>query len=297
MKYRLQTSQETVRLLLQQIDPVSVQNRRRHRLARRTYISLGPNYCWHIDGYDKLRPYGFLISGCIDGFSRRIMWLRCAHTNHDPAVIAGYFLDCVQTIGGVPHGCRTDCGTENTLLATMQTVMCGRSNAHVYGSSPHNQRIEGWWAFYRRHRSQWWIELFEDLAECGAFRFGNMVHVECLRFCFMELIRNDLRVVAAFWNSHRIRPSAGARCPAGVPDELYFLIRRGATDCKHVCNIDNSWRSETRTVVNSCANETFEEWLNLILLGNRWRKPMNVEEAERLYLDLVALPDVQQVNL
>ena len=32
--------------------------------------SCGPNYVWHIDGYDKLKPFGIAISGCIDGFSR-----------------------------------------------------------------------------------------------------------------------------------------------------------------------------------------------------------------------------------
>ena len=30
---------------------------------------------WHIDGYDKLKPYGFCVHGAIDGFSRRIMWI------------------------------------------------------------------------------------------------------------------------------------------------------------------------------------------------------------------------------
>ena len=28
----------------------------------------GSNYCWHIDGNDKLLPYGFAIHGCIDGY-------------------------------------------------------------------------------------------------------------------------------------------------------------------------------------------------------------------------------------
>ena len=26
-----------------------------------------PNEVWHCDGYDKLKPYGFAIQGCIDG--------------------------------------------------------------------------------------------------------------------------------------------------------------------------------------------------------------------------------------
>ena len=57
--------QETVRLMLRQMDPAAVVNRRQHRLQRRTYTSLGPNHMWHVDGYDKLRPYGILISGSV----------------------------------------------------------------------------------------------------------------------------------------------------------------------------------------------------------------------------------------
>jgi len=64
-KQRVIVPQETVRLMLRQMDPVGVINRRQHRLQRRTYTSAGPNYMWHIDGYDKLRPYGILISGFV----------------------------------------------------------------------------------------------------------------------------------------------------------------------------------------------------------------------------------------
>ena len=27
----------------------------------------GPDFVWHLNGYDKLKPYGFAIHGCIDG--------------------------------------------------------------------------------------------------------------------------------------------------------------------------------------------------------------------------------------
>ena len=64
---------ETIRRILQVLDPEGVRTRARHKLRRRKYISKGPNYIWHIDGYDKLKPFGFCIHGAIDGYSRRIM--------------------------------------------------------------------------------------------------------------------------------------------------------------------------------------------------------------------------------
>ena len=33
-----------------------------------------------IDSYDKLKPYGIGINGCIDGFSRHIMWMEAYTT-------------------------------------------------------------------------------------------------------------------------------------------------------------------------------------------------------------------------
>jgi len=75
-KHHMIVPHETVRVLLRQIDPVSVLNRRRHRLQRRTYCSRGPCHMWHIDGYDKLRPYGILISG----YEIFLLWLILNYT-------------------------------------------------------------------------------------------------------------------------------------------------------------------------------------------------------------------------
>ena len=31
---------------------------------------------WHIDGWDKLKPYGFAVHGAMDGYSRKLLWLK-----------------------------------------------------------------------------------------------------------------------------------------------------------------------------------------------------------------------------
>ena len=51
---------ESVRLILKELHPLSVEQKVRHSLTRRTYVSTGPNQAWHIDGYDKLKPFGLL---------------------------------------------------------------------------------------------------------------------------------------------------------------------------------------------------------------------------------------------
>ena len=67
---------EDVRLILKELDPRGVELRASRRLHRRSYFAKGPNYIWHLDSYDKLKPFGICINGCIHGFSRKIIWMN-----------------------------------------------------------------------------------------------------------------------------------------------------------------------------------------------------------------------------
>ena len=60
-EYNVQVDQETVRICMKQLDPQGVEERSRRALHCRVYVSKGPNYQWHIDGYDKLCLFGFYI--------------------------------------------------------------------------------------------------------------------------------------------------------------------------------------------------------------------------------------------
>ena len=66
-----------------------------------------------MDAYDKLKPYGISISGCIEGFSRYIVWMAVYATNNDPRIIADYFVSSAARLGGCPERLRADRGTEN----------------------------------------------------------------------------------------------------------------------------------------------------------------------------------------
>ena len=63
----LTADQETIRLILKSLDSVGVDKSKSRKLTRREYHSFGPNHTWHIDGYDKLNPFGIAIHGAIDG--------------------------------------------------------------------------------------------------------------------------------------------------------------------------------------------------------------------------------------
>ena len=76
-----------------------------------------------MDSYDKLKPYGICINGCIDGYSRNVIWLEAYTTSSDPKVITGYYSEAVARLGGCPRWVRSDMGTENTNVEAMQIFL------------------------------------------------------------------------------------------------------------------------------------------------------------------------------
>jgi len=289
-RHGLRVGKETVRDYLRYRDPQRVLERQTHRLHRRTYVSRGPNDCWHLDGYDKLKRYGFAISGCIDGYSRRIIFLRCSSTNNDPAVIGCYYLDAVTMLMRCPSKLRTDRGSENGTAAALQCIISGNlTTGHAFGTSHTNQRIESFWSFLRRLRIQWWIEMFEDLMQFGVLDTSHERQVECIRYCFMDIIQKELDDFHVYWNCHRIRQSAGAVCPGGIPDELYFLPPHGQ-DC--MIHVDPFQVEQYRVHVRNpsiCASTEYCEYLHYVLTYCGFNKPNTWQEAVDLYMKLYNL--------
>ncbi|KAL3976399.1 hypothetical protein ACER0C_022285 [Sarotherodon galilaeus] len=219
---------EGVRILISSLDPVGSQVRQTRSLKRRQYFAQGPNFVWHIDSYDKLKPYGIYINGCIDGFSRNIIWLRAAHTNSDPKVIRGYFVEAVERRGGFPRLVRTDMGTENVLVRDLQRYLRRNDGddragdrSYITGASTAHQRIESWWGVMRKEGVEPWITLLGELKDEGFF-FGDFIDKARSQFCFMPIIQEVLNDIRSVWNAHRIRPSKNNNVPCGIPDVMHM---------------------------------------------------------------------------
>jgi len=97
-EYGIAIQPKTVMELMCLIDPDGVARRKNRKLIRCQYTSPGPNFVWHVDGYNKLNPFGFAIHGAINRFSRRILWLEVGPSNNDPQIIVRYFLDAVKQL-------------------------------------------------------------------------------------------------------------------------------------------------------------------------------------------------------
>ena len=121
----IKTGRKTVRLCLKTIDPEGVKRRKAPKLKRRVYVYQRPNFIWHIDGYDKLSPFGFPIYGAIDGFCRKILWLNICPSNKDPYIISYFYINCISNLKCVPRIVRGDRGNENVMLMLLWLVCSG----------------------------------------------------------------------------------------------------------------------------------------------------------------------------
>lgn len=53
-------------------------------------------------------------------------------SNNNPDIVANFYLECVSNGGGCPVKLRTDYGTENGLMVTIQCHFCDDIRAHRY---------------------------------------------------------------------------------------------------------------------------------------------------------------------
>ena len=284
--------------LLRELDPEGVESRKRKRLRRRIYHAKGPNFVWHIDGYDKLKPYGFCVHGAIDGFLRRLIWLEVGPTNNNPEVITKFYLDAMKQVGGLPRKVRSDDGTENCMVAAVHTFLRSSHSdedaglgCFLTGRSTANQRIEAYWSHLAKDGPSWWINFFEDLCDLGLFIDSDPVHVDCIRFCFMPILRNELYQVAELWNQHRISSSkfGNSSGPRGRPDCMFFLPHLYNTD-DYRTDVDEDDLQEFYDHSSMCPpdySEDFKEFALTIMNEHHLPEPHDVSSALDLYMRLL----------
>ena len=274
----------TIQTLLRDINPEGTESRRRQRLRRRVYSNPGPNYAWHIDGHNKLKPFGFSVHGAIDGYSRKVLWLKVLRSNNSPSVIGGIYLDCVKEMEGCPTTLVTDLGTENVLVAAMQTFFRQGIDGHQYVRSPRNQRIESWWSFFTKTKGNWWKHFFLHLETEGVIDMTSAIDKECLWFCFSKIIQKDFDVLTDHWNSHRIRKSRFETIP-GRPNVLCYLpdLSGGATDLKlHVSDQQVYAVLGYVSPDNNVLNE-YQEYFASVIRRLQLDNPSNYQHALQLF--------------
>lgn len=203
----------------------------------------------------------------------------------------------VVQLKGIPKIIRMDRGTENNTLADIQTLLGSRPDDSVpctmFGSSNHNQRIERFWGTLRKVLLQIYMDLFGDLELAGLLDMSNQTELECLAFCFLNVIRKDLYMQSCIWDTHRIRAMKGSLLPSGIPQFLYdYPACHGYEDQLRPIDITTLEADQSFCQIKNYTvpdhDLDFEEWALQIMLDNNWQLPNNRNSALTLFGQLLA---------
>jgi hypothetical protein len=192
---------DRVRAALLAVDPVGTKLRWGRLIKRRVYQVSGANALWHADGNHKLIRWRFVIHGCIDGFSRLVVFLDVHADNTAQSVLAS-MTRAVERFG-LPSRMRTDYGTENFRMREFMLMQRGEGRgSFIMGRSTHNQRIERLWRDLYEGCTYLYYEVFSHFDSRGLLDAGNDLHIELLHFVFLPRIQRSLDQWAKAWNKH-----------------------------------------------------------------------------------------------
>ena len=135
------------------------------------------------------------------------------------------------------------------------------------------------------------MNYFNDLRDQGIYDDNNPIHVQCLKFCYMPLLKDELDRVAQQWNLHMIRQSANELSPSGRPDTVFFIpeVFNSTSYLQEVDPLDLAVAKDVCCEIPQDASfETFSELAQMIMSENNIESPgIDIDKIERLYIDLL----------
>ena len=185
----LRVQRRRMRESLARVDPANTALRWGLLFSVDSIVYPGQIHCGiYVDGHHSLIRWGLVIHGCIDGFSRRTMFLKCNNNNLSQTVLE-LLLSATEKDGLWPSRIRVDHGVENVLVceAMVQTRGTGRGS-FIAGPSTRNQRIERLWRDVIRCVCHFYYYVFYAMEDTGLLNIDNPIDLFALHLTFMPRI-------------------------------------------------------------------------------------------------------------
>lgn len=125
------------------------------------------------------------------------------------------------------------------------------------------------------------------MQDTNIYNETNPLHIECLRYCFMDVIQAELDRIAEHWNLHEIRSQRHLDSPSGKPELLYFVPEIfGGRDYGHMVDLDDVEACmDLYSSPKKMYSENIEELAYELLPQHE--RPRNPDDAYVLYRDLL----------
>jgi len=217
-------TRQRIRDSVHRVDLESRENRSKKKKKRVEYNVFTPHLLWHMDGWHKLtQKTGIVVHGCIDGASRKCIYVVAADNNSAPTVLNIFKKATVMPDGKffLPSRVRGDRGGENTGVADfMISARGGHRGSFLVGASWQNQRIEAFWRFINGQCLVYFIDLVAHMTKRRIYKSMLRGHRWVFQYVFLDLINEELDTYLAAWNHHKIRTESFK-----TPLQLEYLLK------------------------------------------------------------------------
>ena len=244
-EHNVQVPRHLVYNMIAELDPEGLEARnlqRKKKKPKGQFTSEGPLWVASLDGHDKLCGYQnstfpLGVYGCIDTFSRKILFLFVCHSNSNPLVVGKMYLQYLFEAEMLPRNLRVDRGTETGKMATIHVYLLNKhedmndpTDAIIYGPSTSN-KIERWWRELHERLEKFFKEQLTILLRGREYEPHSALDRQLLAYVFIPVVQRECDIFVRYWNSHRIRGQDQLEIPAGVPDHIFsFPEQYGGTN-------------------------------------------------------------------
>ncbi|KAF8200101.1 hypothetical protein BJ912DRAFT_873378 [Pholiota molesta] len=226
VSHNIRAPREVIMDYLKRTEPNAVKARRHRRFKRRRYFAAGINDVWAMDQHDKWGPrFGLWLHNGIDPFITFNLWMKVWWTNKNPRLIASYYLKQVRKDGSVPVVTQSDPGSENYIVANLQTIIRHDLDPCLAGSLQHrfkrnktNVKSEANWSVFRRDFAPGYEDLFESGVNQGWYDVDKPLENLVFRWIAIPWIQSELDKWVTLRNRTASRSNTKKITPHGIPE-------------------------------------------------------------------------------
>ena len=198
------------------------------------FTSEGSLWLASLDGHDNYVDLHFY--GCLDTFSRKIMFLFVSHSNSNPLIVGGKYLEYLTKHQIMPRFLRLDKGTETGKMSAVHAFLIDKAgimddpvDSIIYGPSTSN-KIERWWRDLHERFEQYFKEHLAYLLQRRYYDPHNVLDRQLMAYIFIPVIQRECNIFVSNWNTHRIREQKNLKLLTGIPNHMFsFPEKYGGT--------------------------------------------------------------------